>query len=97
MQRLLLFQKRIPLPQKLKPHSAEWFAALRKLNPLQADLAESLIKRKGHKNICTACGDAPHGDFMVDIIPYITLRLCRPCWEVYGRAYGDKLVSLPMT
>lgn len=81
------------MPRKLKPHTPAWFAAFQRINPLQTDLTRNLIKRAGHDNVCSTCGAEPQGDYLVLMIPYITLRLCQPCLEIYARTYGTQLAA----
>jgi hypothetical protein len=82
------------MPQKLTPHTAEWLDAFQMLNPVQAELTKRFIKRAGHSYVCTTCGDTPMGDYLVQMIPYITLRLCQPCLDIYARTYGASLAHV---
>lgn len=82
------------LPQKLKPHSQEWFDAYFTISPVQAELTRNLINRAGHDFICTTCGDPPLGDYFVEMTPYVTLRLCDSCLEIYVRTYGPQLIPV---
>jgi hypothetical protein len=94
VQRLLtIFERLITLPHQLQPHSLKWFETFKQTNPLQAELVSKNIDRTGHANICTACGDPPCGDFLLQL-PNMTLRLCKPCGDIYSRTYGKRLVAL---
>lgn len=41
----------------LKPHSLEWFAALKKVNPTQAAQTTQILTLAGRDDVCSICGD----------------------------------------
>lgn len=89
---LLLFEVRPVYP--VSPHSEEWFETFEKVNPLQANRTRSLLKRAGHGNICSTCGDPPVGNFQLLNGLMVVLKLCPACREIYSRKYGAGLTKV---
>lgn len=81
----------------LKPHSPEWFAALRRVNPTQAEHTQQIISLAGRDDICSICGDDPAIDYKLagdQVAPdaISTLRLCGECLEIRRGMYGEGFV-----
>ena len=69
----------------LRPHTAQWFAALEPWDPHQAGFTRSVIETAGSSEVCSICGDYPASVYRLgesDRPPYgvDTFRLCRDCF-----------------
>jgi len=78
----------------LKPHTAEWFAALEKVAPHQAERTRYIIRLAGREDICSICGDVESDDYKVaseQSLPGVidTLRLCSDCVEMRKLMEGE--------
>lgn len=81
----------------LKPHSPEWFAALRRANPIQAEQTKQILSLAGRDDVCSICGDDLAKDYKLasdQMTPnYIaTLRLCDDCLKIRRNMYGENFV-----
>jgi hypothetical protein len=45
--------------KELVPNSAEWLAALEKINPQQAAITRAVVAQAGSEDGCSICGDTP--------------------------------------
>ena len=61
---------------QLKPHTAEWFEALRRINPQQAAQTQQIVRTAGRTDVCSICGDARSKTYRAVDNPGLTLRLC---------------------
>lgn len=71
----------------VKPHTAEWFAAMDRMDPRQATQTREALGQSGHNDGCSICGDGPAADCrMTDPQPAPgavgTLRLCEDCHTI---------------
>jgi hypothetical protein len=84
----------------LRPHTAEWFAALEVWNPPQAMMVRAAIAAmEGNLAVCSMCGDDPAKDYQLppaDRSPsgVYTLRLCDDCLSI-RRGMGEPYEALP--
>ncbi|WP_205754931.1 YiiX/YebB-like N1pC/P60 family cysteine hydrolase [Azoarcus sp. DD4] len=72
-------------PKLLRPHTSEWFAALREWNPKQAVMTEAAIQSRGSSDVCSVCADDPARDYAMVSMPAAgpgTLRLCDDCFRI---------------
>lgn len=72
------------MPIYLKPHSKEWFEALRNFNAGQSAHSAKIVDLAGSTEVCGICGDEPATDYeLVEaVIPadaVATIRLCEDC------------------
>ena len=72
---------------RLKPHSPEWFTALKRFDSRQAEQTAQMIKMAGSAEVCSVCGDDPARDYeIVKPAPVdgsvATIRLCSDCVEI---------------
>lgn len=87
-----------PAPPVLRPHTAEWSAALSKWDPKQAALARLAIETEGREDVCSICGDDPAEDYDLPTALHQpggvhTLRLCEFCLKV-RQSIGDPFEPL---
>ena len=82
------------MPHYLKPHTKEWFAALKKVNPQQAAQTEQIIGLAGSSAVCSVCGDKESRDYQIlkmkfdrDVVA--TIRLCDDCREIRKMGMGE--------
>jgi hypothetical protein len=73
-----------------QPHSAEWFAALFKTDPMLAAYIEDLLIEMGSKEVCSLCGKPPAGNYEITTGHPITLKLCVTCRDGYESTFGGK-------
>jgi hypothetical protein len=83
----------------LKPHSAEWFAALDKVNPVQAGQTREILSLAGRDDVCSICGGHPAADYRLPedqttSASANTLRLCQDCVNIRREIHGEKLLPL---
>lgn len=78
-----------------KPHTPEWFAALRARNPRQAAMTEQLVKLAGRTDICSMCGDVNSKPYRTVEEPSLTLRLCSDCERMQKQMYGSSFDPIP--
>ena len=83
----------------VEPHSDEWFIALDRINPQQADHTRTIIQLSGAKNVCSVCGDSPAQDYQIENAPmqdksFATIRLCQDCLTMRKSMHGEKLVAI---
>jgi hypothetical protein len=83
----------------LKPHTPEWFAALKKTNPKQAIQTETILSAAGSKDVCSICGDEDSSDYrlagdqaVVGVVS--TLRLCKDCLGIRRSMHHENFVPL---
>jgi hypothetical protein len=81
----------------LKPHSPEWFAALKKVNPNQAAQTKQILSLAGRDDVCSICGDVPATDYrLAGAQPtsgsVATLRLCKDCIGIRRTKFGEDFV-----
>jgi hypothetical protein len=86
------------MPHYLKPHTKEWFAALKKVNPQQAAHTERIIQLAGSSDVCSVCGDEDSSEYQIlkmkfdrDVVA--TIRLCDDCRSIRMRK-GEDFVPL---
>jgi hypothetical protein len=82
------------MPLNLKPHTAEWFAALESVAPHQAEQTREIIRLAGREDVCSICGDVESADYKVtseQTLPGVinTLRLCSDCMELRKQFQGE--------
>ncbi len=78
----------------LKPHTAEWFAALEKVAPRQAEHTRQIVRLAGREDVCSICGDVESADYKVaseQSLPGVidTLRLCSDCVKIRKETEGE--------
>ena len=73
----------------LKPHTPEWFAAVRRQNPQQTAQTEQLVKLAGRTDVCSICGDTPSKVYRGVEAPALTIRLCDDCKRMQKQMYGS--------
>lgn len=67
----------------LEPHSDEWFARMRKINPRQADMTAQYIQLSGTPQCCGICGDTDNiADYKLVSDPMMTIRICGDCKQI---------------
>ncbi|MGI4858963.1 MAG: YiiX/YebB-like N1pC/P60 family cysteine hydrolase [Janthinobacterium lividum] len=71
--------------ERLRPHTAEWFASLREWNPVQAAKVKMVTQIAGSMEVCSVCGDDPVRDY--ELVHYSpagpgTIRLCDDCFRI---------------
>jgi hypothetical protein len=78
----------------LKAHSPEWFKALEKINPMQADQTRQILSLVGRDDVCSVCGDdpAPEYETVGENVP--RLRLCEDCRHLRVSMYGQKFLLI---
>lgn len=81
----------------LKPHSPEWFAALERVNSIQAAQTTQILALAGRDDVCSICGDDPATDYKLasdQMTPGVvaTLRLCDDCLRIRRIMYGENFV-----
>jgi hypothetical protein len=83
----------------LKPHSKEWFAALKRSNPQQAAHTQQIIGLAGSSEVCSVCGD--HGAKDYEILKQkvagdtvATIRLCDDCKNIRKGAMEKDFIPL---
>jgi hypothetical protein len=79
----------------LKPHTKEWFLALRAVNPAQANHTRQILKAAGRDDVCSVCGDHPASDFRIVSggIPAgapTQIRLCDDCRQMRETLQGER-------
>lgn len=75
-----------------KPHSPEWFAALKVMNPSQAAHTRSLVETAGRNDICSVCGDSPAEELRIvggDTPALSSIRLCQDCRTIRAATLGE--------
>ena len=85
-------------PAALTPHSEEWFAALERWDPAQAQMTMQVIRMAGRADVCSVCGDDPADDYRLheqyrSAEGVDTLRLCDDCLQI-RRAGGEPFVTM---
>lgn len=81
----------------LRPHTPEWFEALRIWDPKQALMSEFAIQAAGSSDVCSVCADVPANDY---VLSYKTaggpgtLRLCDDCHRI-RIATGEPFIPFP--
>lgn len=88
------------MPLYLKPHSPEWFAALKTFNPMQAAATERVVKLAGNSDVCSVCGDDPAKDYklVAENLPQkavATIRLCDDCLKIRCSMQGESYAPYP--
>ena len=85
------------MPNYLKPHSPEWFAALEKVNPTQVAQTTQILSLAGRDEVCSICGDDPAADYKLvseqttsGIVA--TLKLCDDCLRIRRSIYSENFV-----
>jgi Permuted papain-like amidase enzyme, YaeF/YiiX, C92 family len=81
---------------RIIPHSDEWFAIVKRVEPNLAAIARISMAREGSREVCSSCGD-PARDYRLanaaDAMPGVpSLRLCDDCVAI-RRGFGEILVS----
>lgn len=83
-----------PMPHYLKPHTEEWFSALKKVNPQQEAQTARIVKLAGSSNVCSICGDEESREYQIlkmkfspDVVA--TIRLCGDCCEIRKISMGE--------
>ncbi len=81
----------------LKPHTKEWFDALEKQNPRQAEQTRKVISQNGKSEVCSVCGDEPAKDYrfeseQVTSEMVATIKLCDDCREIRKSMTGRDFV-----
>lgn len=77
------------------PHSKDWFAALRRINPRQAELTERVIRLAGREDVCSICGDTESAVYRMVGDPGLTLRLCDDCKRIQKDMHGASFDRVP--
>ncbi len=85
------------MPLYLKPHSAEWFAAMEKGNPSRAAQTRQILSLAGRNDVCSICGDESSTAYklVADELPddvVATVRLCDDCLRIRNEVYGEDFV-----
>ena len=85
------------MPNYLKPHSSEWFAALEPVNPTQAAQTTQILSLAGRGDVCSICGDDPAADYKLTSEQttsgiVATLRLCDDCLNIRRNIHGENFV-----
>lgn len=85
------------MPNYLKPHSPEWFAALEKANSSQAAQTKQILSLAGRDDVCSICGDDRAADYKLASEQMTsgvvaTLRLCDDCLNIRRNMYGENFV-----
>lgn len=75
------------MPFYFKPHTSEWFRALRAFDVTKAAMTETVVKSAGSLDVCSICGDDPAKDYeLVDKFmernAVATIRLCDDCLRI---------------
>lgn len=89
-----------PVPETvLRPHTPEWFEALKLWDPAQAEMTNTVIEKTGRRDVCSVCGDDPAKDYRLEEAyrppaGVDTLRLCKDCLEI-RRGMGKPYMPLP--
>lgn len=78
----------------LKPHTPEWFSALEKVAPHQAEQTRAVIRLAGRDDVCSICGDVDSADYKIvseQSAPGVidTLRLCGDCLKIRKEMQGE--------
>ena len=81
----------------LKPHSKEWFKALSKQNPSQAEQTSQIISLAGSNDVCSICGDEEAKDYRLESSQSIagmvvTLKLCDDCLNIRKNMHDENFV-----
>ena len=71
----------------MAPHSPEWFAIVQRTAPAFARTVRFTIQCEGSRDVCSVCGDAPVGDFLIIEAVVSTrgvpsIRLCDCCTSI---------------
>ena len=77
------------MPVYQTPHTEEWFHALEKFNPRQAEMTLAIVNAAGRTDVCSICGDHPATDYQIVDSPLAndavaTTRLCDDCKIIQG-------------
>jgi hypothetical protein len=72
----------------LIPHSPDWFARLRAINPRQAAMTQQILKLAGRTDVCSICGDEDSAVYRMVAEPGLTLRLCDDCLRLQKEVHG---------
>lgn len=80
------------------PHSAEWFEAVQKHDPVFARTARVTTECDGSVRVCSVCGDEPVGAFrIIEAVASTrgipTIRLC-DCRLEIREGFGEALVLM---
>lgn len=83
----------------LKPHSSEWFTALKRINSVQAGQTRQILSAAGRDDVCSICGDNLAADYKMasaQMMPdsIATLRLCNDCLKIRCEMYSEDFVLL---
>jgi len=83
----------------LRPHTAEWFAALEVWDPPKAAMTRKVIELAESVNVCSICGDDPANDYRLEeayrpASGVDTLRLCDDCLAI-RKLNGDPFILFP--
>jgi hypothetical protein len=81
-----------------RPHTAEWFEALRSFDPTQAEMTKQIVELAGSVDVCSVCGDKPATDYKVIGRPFdpstgATMRLCDDCREIQRSIHGESYIK----
>jgi len=81
-----------------KPHTPEWFAALKAFDPGQAAHTRQIITMAKRDDVCSVCGDDPATDYKATMADMpakavATIRLCDDCHQIRTRS-GESFVAL---
>lgn len=87
------------MPDDLKPHTPEWFTALKKTNPRQAAQTEAILAAAGSEDVCSICGDEESTDYRLaseqaGATLVSTLRLCKDCLGIRRSMHRENFVPL---
>ena len=79
----------VTMPVYPTPHSEEWFEALHKFSPRQAEMPRAIVNAAGRMDVCSICGDQPAADYelvdpTLDNDAVATIRLCDDCKITQG-------------
>ncbi len=81
----------------LKPHTREWFKALKKQNSTQAEQTSQIISLVGSSDVCSICGDEEAKDYKLENSQSITgmvvtLKLCDDCLKIRRSMQNENFV-----
>lgn len=92
-----LLEPKVKLPPR--PHTSEWFDALRRWDPSQAAMTEMTLKAVGTTEACTVCGDDPASDYRQPDDGATggpgSWRLCDDCLKIRRSLHGEMLMPWP--
>ena len=81
----------------LKPHTQEWFEALKKQSPTQAEQTSQIISLAGSSDVCSICGDEEAKDYKLESSQsttgmVVTLKLCDDCLNIRRSMQNENFV-----